>query len=81
MRLARSCEEILTTGKLIVRRPDAEELLYIRNGGWSYEKLVEYADGIEATLERLVKESPLPQTPDTEELDRLCQDMVEYLYL
>jgi hypothetical protein len=29
--------EILTQGKVIVKRPDREEILAIKNGAWSYE--------------------------------------------
>lgn len=44
VRLMRMGEELLTEGRLLVRRPDAEELLAIRNGAWSYEKLISWAE-------------------------------------
>lgn len=44
VRLLRMGEEILTEGVVHVRRPDAEELLAIRNGAWKYEELVKYAE-------------------------------------
>jgi predicted nucleotidyltransferase len=47
VRLVRMCKEILTEGKVIVHRPDAEELLAIRNGQWSYEKLLDYAQNMD----------------------------------
>lgn len=77
VRLARSGKELLSTGKLQVKRPDAEELLAIRNGAWSYEQIVEYAEGIEKEMEALEKTSPLPHSPDRVALDRLCQKIVE----
>lgn len=44
IRLLRMGEEILTQGKVIVLRPDATELLEIRDGKLSYEELVNYAE-------------------------------------
>lgn len=42
VRLLRTAEEALLTGEVNVKRPDAEELLAIRNGAWSYEELMNY---------------------------------------
>jgi len=44
VRLLRMCHEILTMGKVIVRRPDAEELLAIRDGVYTYDQLMEIVD-------------------------------------
>lgn len=76
IRLARMCREILTTGQVLVRRPDAEELLEIRNGAWTYEQLVEFSDRQDNELETLVKISTLPKQPDREKLDALCEEMI-----
>lgn len=77
VRLMRMCREILEMGKVIVRRPDAEELLAIRHGAWSYDRLVEWADREDADLEDAAKRSPLPHAPDRAALDRLCMAIVE----
>jgi uncharacterized protein len=78
VRLIRMCREILTTGKVIVKRPDREELLSIRNGAWSYEKLIEFADGQEQELNSIYNScNVLPKVPDKESLDKLCIKMVE----
>jgi len=72
------CREILTTGKVVVKRPDREELLAIRNGAWSYDRLVEWAEAEDVELEQLYKTSKaLPQTPDRKYLDKLCISLVE----
>jgi len=76
IRLMRMCREILTTGEVIVKRPDAAELLDIRNGAWSYEKIVEWAEREDAELEELAKVSPLPRAPDVEAIDRLCVELI-----
>ena len=77
VRLLRMCREILTDGKVLVRRPDAEELLRIRAGDWDYHKLVEWAEAQDAELEVLAKTSRLPNQPDRKKLDQLCIEMVE----
>jgi hypothetical protein len=80
VRLMRMGEEILTTGKVNVKRPDREELLAIRNqGAWSYEKLIEWAQGMETKLDEIYKsgKSPLPKEPDRTKLDEVCQWLIE----
>lgn len=77
VRLMRMCGEILATGQVVVRRPDADELLAIRHGAWSYEKLMEWARRQDAELEGLYKTSPLPHGPDRAAIDALCVRIVE----
>jgi len=76
VRLIRMCGEILRTGKVIVKRPDADELLAIRGGAWSYEQLREWATNEDAKLEELAKTSALPTAPDIEAIDRVCVELV-----
>lgn len=78
VRLIRMCREILTTGKVIVKRPDREELLAIRNGQWEYEKLIDFAESEDKALQELyVKSNVLPKTPDFKYIDALCIELVE----
>ncbi|KKN67671.1 hypothetical protein LCGC14_0459300 [marine sediment metagenome] len=77
VRLLRMCGEILETGKVNVYRPDAQDLLDIRNGKWSYEKLIEFAYSEDKKMDGLFKTSPLPRKPPFEELDRLCIEMIK----
>lgn len=72
------CREVLTTGKVIVKRPDREELLSIRNGSWTYEQLIEFAEKEERELNELYNTSTiLPKVPDKDKLDRLVIQLVE----
>ncbi len=65
VRLIRLGEEILTEGIVRVKRPDAKELLAIRNGEWSYEQLLDFAEGKDKLIrETLYKTSHLPKTVD-----------------
>lgn len=78
VRLIRMCREVLTTGKVIVKRPDREELLYIRNGGWEYDKLIEFAEREDVALQEIYNNSDvLPKTPDHKYIDNLCIELVE----
>lgn len=77
VRLMRMCREILETGEVVVKRPDAEELRAIRGGAWDYERLVAWAAEQDASLDEVARRSPLPHAPDREALDALCVDLVE----
>lgn len=77
VRLMHMAREILEHGKVIVKRPDREELLAIRGGAWSYDRLIEWAEGQDAALDDIYKSSPLPHAPDRAALDRLCISLVE----
>jgi hypothetical protein len=71
------CREILQNGKVIVKRPDAPFLLSIRNGAWSYEQLVDWAQKQDNELTALMRCSILPKSPDMNKLDKLCIELME----
>ena len=77
VRLLRMCREILETGKVNVRREDREELLAIRNGAWTYERLVAWATEQDAAMNGLYKTSTLRHAPDQKALDALCISIAE----
>ena len=64
VRLMRMAKEILEEGEVRVRRPDAQELLAIRNGSKTYEEIVAYAEEMDAYLEETYKKSSLPESVD-----------------
>ena len=79
IRLGRQGKEILTTGKVIVNRPDKEDLYSIRLGKWSYEKVLNEAKTLESEMRELYKtpeKCAVPYTPDEVYLDNLCTDIV-----
>jgi len=72
VRLLRAGYEILTTGDLLVKRPDAAELLDIRAGKWTYEEVVSYADEMVAKIDGLPAEQiKVPAHPDTNKINNL----------
>ena len=85
VRLLRVGYEILTTGKVIVKRPDAEELLAVKNGAWSFEKVMEFKDEMEGKLEaeylrqkKLIAEgkpTPIPREVDKVKLNAFYHEL------
>jgi hypothetical protein len=76
VRLLRMGYELLTDGKLYVRRPDAPELLSIRNGAWSYDEIIKYAAYMENELEKAYKTSVLPHSPDWVMIENLQMELI-----
>lgn len=76
IRLMRMCREILEKKEVNVFRHDAEELLAIRNGAWSYEEIVEFAEKEDAALDEVVRKSDLPRAPDIKKIHNLIHEMI-----
>ncbi len=76
MRLLKMSHEILREGKVIVRRPDAKELLAIRDGAFSYEQLVSTAKRMDEELNELYEQSTLPHSADKEAINDLYMNVV-----
>jgi uncharacterized protein len=70
-RLLRTGVEILSTGEVHVRRPDALWLRSIREGALSYDELRRWVQGQLDAVPDLVAGSPLPAEPDEGAADRL----------
>ena len=79
VRLLRMAKEILIDGKVIVKRPDADELLAIRRGAWDFDSLMEWATQADDDLTKLYEagESPLPKKPNQGKLDNICMMLIE----
>ena len=73
VRLLRMGIEILETGSVIVKRPDADELIEVRRGLWSYERLLEYSANLEAQLDLVYSTTKLPRAVDQLALNGLYQ--------
>lgn len=76
IRLLRMGEEILTTGEVNVFRKDADELLTIRNGEWTYDQLVNYAEARDKLIRNeLYQKSELPHAPDLKYAAQLTMEL------
>lgn len=68
-RLLTEAEELLTYGRITLPRPDAEFLLQIRNGHFSYEELIEIGDNFQNRIDSM--DTNLPKKPNLEEIENV----------
>lgn len=80
VRLLRMGAETLEDGVVYVKRKDAQELLDIRAGKWTYNELVQYADHMNNHIQQvLYPKTVLPKRPDLKfaaDLTIQLQDLV-----
>jgi len=72
--------EALRDGEIVVKRPDAEDLLLIRAGAWTYKEVIKYAEDMDDKVRNYwYKKTDLPKPPDLTKIAKLLmetQDMV-----
>lgn len=80
VRLLRMGREILTSGTLSVRRHDAQQLLAIRLGAWTYDELMAYVDPFQAELQTIFDAGTyvVPRNSDRQALSDLCVELHEF---
>lgn len=76
IRLLRMGVEIVDTGTLRVRRPDAAELGALRDGAWSFDAVVEHAEALREQLQAAARTSELPARVDPDWLDELSLSLI-----
>ncbi|MEL6864205.1 MAG: nucleotidyltransferase domain-containing protein [Bacteroidota bacterium] len=79
-RLLDMAKEILETGQVIVKRPNREELLAIRQGKWTFEELMSMADAKMTSIEKAYQNSQLQDEPDTQKIKQLLVALRMELY-
>lgn len=67
--------EIAEEGVLRVRRPDREDLLKIRSGGYGYDDLVSRAEALMVRVEEAFEASDLPEEPDRQRCNEILVDL------
>jgi hypothetical protein len=81
VRLLRMGEEILTGKGVIVKRPDAKELLDIRNGAWEYEDLIKWAEEKDELIRgRLYRDTKLPRSSDIKLAAKLITEIQQRVW-
>ncbi|MBT34044.1 MAG: nucleotidyltransferase [Thalassobius sp.] len=70
-RLLDMAEEILSQEKIIVKRPNRQELLDIRSGKFDYDYLINMAEEKIQRIEDLAFKSKLPEKPDESKIEQL----------
>jgi uncharacterized protein len=77
VRLMRMGLEILNEKKVIVKRPDRDEILAIKNGAWSYEQVVAYAKDMQTKLDEAYKTTTLQKSVNHEKINSLYHHLFE----
>ena len=79
IRLLRLGSHFMLTGDMPVDRSeiDAKELRDIKNGEYSLSKVKEMTEALFKEIISAVEKSKLPEKPDFEAIDRLCQEVVK----
>jgi len=81
VRLLRMGVEALRDEEIVVKRPDALELLQIRGGAWTYDEIVDYATKMDEEV-RVVwyKKTKLPKKPDLKFAAALLMDVQDLVW-
>lgn len=78
VRLMRTAKEALSTGEINVFRPDAKELLEIRNGSWTFDEMMQYWKDMENEIREVhYKNSVLPSKPNIKLASKVLMDIRE----
>lgn len=80
IRLLQSCEHIFKTNSLQIRVDNREELLDIKAGNWSYEKVMQKAEDLIDSIEHEHSTSLLPDSPDLKETEKILIEIRKKLY-
>ena len=80
IRLLRMAEEVLTQHRVNVKRPDAQELLAIRNGAWSLEQIIDYAEKKNKQIQGLRKTSTLRKEVDADMANQIYRSMLSEFF-
>lgn len=81
IRLLRMGIEFLTEGTMHVERADAPELLDIKRGAWSLEKVKTEAERLFQLSQEAYVRSTLPPEPDSARAERLCVEMISEYHM
>ena len=77
IRLLRMGIEFLRDGEMNVMRHDAAELLAIKHGEWTLDRIKDEAQHLFRRAEDVYDHSTLPVGPDRDAVNRLCVEVVE----
>lgn len=81
VRLLRMGVEALRDEEIVVKRPDAKELLEIRDGAWTYEEIVKYAEEMDREVREVwYKKTNLPKRPDLKFAAELLMDVQDLVW-
>jgi len=71
IRLMTEGKELLLTGNITFPLPNADEILAIKNGKYTYDEILTMAENMDKDFELWYGQSPLPHSPDKKALSKL----------
>lgn len=77
IRILRMAIEFLSEGELHVRREDASQLIEIKSGAWSLDKVKSEAEYLFKLAEQAYVNSKLPNKPDEDEINALLASILK----
>jgi predicted nucleotidyltransferase len=77
IRALRVCVEFLQTSEMIVKRPDAQELIAIKQGQWPLEQVHEEAELLFTRAQEAYHTSSLPEKPDRAKIETLMVNLLK----
>ncbi|KQT15087.1 nucleotidyltransferase [Chryseobacterium sp. Leaf404] len=80
IRLLQSCEQIFKNSSLNIRVDNRDELLDIKAGNWSYEKVLAKAENLIKSIDHYHSISKLPEYPDRDKTTEILVEIREKLY-
>lgn len=76
-RLLTECEELLLTGLITFPLKNADKILAIKTGSYTYEEIMQMADSHKENFDQLYKESSLPRKANMAGIKQLYFDIVK----
>lgn len=76
-RLITEGKELLLTGNITFPLPNAEEILAIKNGKYSYEQILTMAENLDLDFDKWYNNSPLPFSANKKKLTELYYEILE----
>lgn len=81
VRLLRMAKEILSTGEVLVKRPDAQELLDIRGGSLAYEEILAYSESMDKEIREVwYKTTKLPKKPNIKRAAEILMNVQDSMW-
>lgn len=77
IRLLRMGIEFLSTGEMVVQRPDAREIIAIKNGKWTLDEVNVEAERLYGMIDEAMDKSKLPDGPNKLYINQLAVDVIK----
>jgi uncharacterized protein len=80
VRLLKTGYEILDEGVVHVKRPDAQELLDIRYGKYTYQEILDYVEHLTQKIHDIEKKTQLPEKVDEKFASKIMLDIYDSMW-